>query len=170
MTARGASRVVVAAPERALETHRCRWRELAAVYRVHRACFPYPYPFWRFVGYQLSPVSCIRVATVPGGIIGYVVATVTEHVTGRRGEIISLAVLEPWRRRRVATRLLREAAAFLRRVCSADVYLQVAVDNAAAQELYDSLGFRKVERLIGYYLGGEDAWLMCRSVERARRP
>jgi hypothetical protein len=43
-------------------------------------------------------------------------------------------------------------------------YLEVRVSNEAAIGLYDVLGFRKVKRNYGYYMDGEDAWVMAVSL------
>ena len=41
-----------------------------------------------------------------------------------------------------------------------DLTLEVAVENAPAVTLYESLGFRKERRVHDYYGRGEDAWRM----------
>ena len=140
------------------------WQVLG-VYRVHRACFPLYYPFWRFVAYQLTPLAAIRVALVDDEVVAYVVVVQTEHGAPpqRAGEIVSLGVSPDWRRRGLGARLLRQA---LRQVADwglAETLLQVAVDNSAAQTLYAQAGFERRERLPRYYLNGDDAWLMSRT-------
>jgi ribosomal protein S18 acetylase RimI-like enzyme len=42
--------------------------------------------------------------------------------------------------------------------------LEVGVDNISAQCLYRKLGYEKVDTLIGYYRGREDAYRMMRVV------
>lgn len=43
-----------------------------------------------------------------------------------------------------------------------EYYLEVRASNEAAVRLYEKLGFRSVRVLRGYYLDGEDAFLMAR--------
>jgi ribosomal-protein-alanine N-acetyltransferase len=40
-------------------------------------------------------------------------------------------------------------------------YLEVRVSNEPAIELYSRLSFQKVKRNYGYYMDGEDAWVMA---------
>jgi [ribosomal protein S18]-alanine N-acetyltransferase len=44
-------------------------------------------------------------------------------------------------------------------------YLEVRISNEAAIGLYDVLGFKKVKRNYGYYMDGEDAWVMAAALE-----
>lgn len=142
----------------------CRWGELTDVYRIHKACFPYPYPFSRFVGYQLLQQSRILV-TSPGPAVGYVIATLSPREFPPRpvGEIISLAVLSEHRRHGHGERLLRQAMQWLWSRPIDRILLQVSVDNHGAQALYERLGFQRLERLPAYYITGDDAYLMGRN-------
>ncbi|MBI2302994.1 MAG: GNAT family N-acetyltransferase [Armatimonadetes bacterium] len=141
-----------------------RWSELAEVYRLHRTVFPHPYGFWRFIGYQVSPRSTILVVPGDRGLRAYGVATISDlwHPPGVVGEIISLAVLEPYRRQGLARLLMADLVGFLETRGMGEIYLQVAVSNTPAQELYNDLGFTVKDRLPRYYVDGEDAWLMVR--------
>jgi len=44
---------------------------------------------------------------------------------------------------------------------ASECYLEVRVSNDAAVELYNKLEFLKVKRNYGYYMDGEDAWMMA---------
>lgn len=142
------------------------WRDLPAVYRVHRACFPSPYSFWRFVGYQMSQQGEIQVAVEGHRVVGYLVLNRGTHGKPPRvtGEIVSLAVLEPYRRRGLARMLLGEAHRKLESDGLGECLLQVAVSNLGAQKLYDQMGYQVTERIRRYYSNGEDAFLMSRTV------
>jgi len=41
----------------------------------------------------------------------------------------------------------------------------VRISNEAAIGLYDGLGFKKVKRNYGYYMDGEDAWVMAAALD-----
>lgn len=148
------------------------WGHLWSLYRVHVTCFPHAYPFWRFVGYRLSTHFCIRVAMVDEQVAGYVVGSVSDHLRPPTvvGEIVSLAVLPEHRRHGLGRRLLEAATLFLRHRGVPEVYLQVAVDNDPAQNLYRSAGFVTTETLHHYYIDGGDAYLMRRPVASDTSP
>jgi len=75
--------------------------------------------------------------------------------------VVSVAVMEGYRRRGLGRALVVEAMRRGRDVYGAgEGYLEVRVSNEAAIGLYDVLRFRKVKRNYGYYMDGEDAWVM----------
>ena len=66
-------------------------------------------------------------------------------------EILTLAVVPCARRQGIAKSLMRAAAGYSRRCGAERLLLEVAVDNAAARGLYDTLGFAQLGRRPGYY-------------------
>ena len=74
-------------------------------------------------------------------------------------EILTIAVLPPWRRQGLGQRLLQAALSVISHN-SHSVFLEVADNNPAAQELYRKHGFVQVGRRSGYYAGGTDALVM----------
>lgn len=72
---------------------------------------------------------------------GRIVGTVMAGHDGVRGWLHRLAVAEGFRRRGVATRLVREAERGLRRLGCPKVNLQVRATNAAVVAFYESLGY-----------------------------
>ncbi|MEM2518912.1 MAG: GNAT family N-acetyltransferase, partial [Nitrososphaerota archaeon] len=78
---------------------------------------------------------------------------------------ISIAVLPEYRRAGIATALMEKAMEALKNVygCS-EIFLEVRVSNTPAINLYEKLGFIKIERIKNYYLDGEDAYLMAREL------
>jgi ribosomal-protein-alanine N-acetyltransferase len=44
---------------------------------------------------------------------------------------------------------------------ASECYLEVRLGNEPAVKLYESLAFSKTKRNYGYYLDGEDAWVMA---------
>ena len=48
---------------------------------------------------------------------------------------------------------------------ASECYLEVRISNDAAINLYSKLGFKKVKRNYGYYMDGEDAWVMAAPTE-----
>jgi ribosomal-protein-alanine N-acetyltransferase len=141
-----------------------RWRDLPTVRRLHRACFPHPYSIWRLAGFLASGQSWVWLAERHGAAIGYVILSASSYPQPSRlvGEIISLGVLPAGRRAGVGRQLLQTALAQTEHDGLGEVYLQVAVDNQAAQALYTAAGFGRLRTLRAYYVDGQDAWLMRR--------
>jgi ribosomal-protein-alanine N-acetyltransferase len=80
----------------------------------------------------------------------------------RLAHIVSIAVMQPFRRRGIAESLIRKAMRRgLKNYDVSEMYLEVRISNQAAISLYDKLSFKKVKRNYGYYMDGEDAWVMA---------
>ncbi|HEV7227655.1 GNAT family N-acetyltransferase [Brevundimonas sp.] len=73
------------------------------------------------------------------------------QVAGDEAEVLTLAVRPAARRRGVARRLMRAAAAGAAAQGAARIFLEVAEDNAAARGLYAGLGFERAGRRPCYY-------------------
>lgn len=78
---------------------------------------------------------------------GFGVAT---GVSGH-GEIISLGVLDRFRRKGIATHILTSIASECRSRGAMPIVLEVAEDNKAAQTFYKNMGFNPVGRRRRYY-------------------
>ncbi len=48
---------------------------------------------------------------------------------------------------------------------ASECYLEVRISNDPAVKLYEKLGFSKVKKNFGYYMDGEDAWVMAASID-----
>ena len=79
-------------------------------------------------------------------------------------EILTLAVRPGCRRQGLGTKLVRTAAAHAHSLGSSRIFLEVAVNNLPAAELYERLGFHEVGRRKAYYAVGlgkyEDALIL----------
>jgi ribosomal-protein-alanine N-acetyltransferase len=71
-------------------------------------------------------------------------------------EVLTLAVAPQVRRHGVAKALMTAALGAARHMGVTEVFLEVAVDNAAAAALYDSLGFNRTGLRRGYYDRGKE--------------
>jgi ribosomal-protein-alanine N-acetyltransferase len=81
-------------------------------------------------------------------------------------EILTIAVLPPWRRRGVGMRLLEAAMDSATKAGAETMFLEAAADNGAALALYQSKGFMRVGVRKGYY-GGIDGVTMRCSLEHS---
>lgn len=84
----------------------------------------------------------------------------------RMSHVVSIAVREPYRRKGMASGVVKEVLKQSREEYGAsECYLEVRIGNEPAINLYNKLGFDKVKRNYGYYMDGEDAWVMAISLE-----
>ena len=143
----GEPATVAAAPIEAL-----RQGDVSAVAALHACCFDEP---WR-------PELIGRIARAPGGFgllwrqRGEAQGFVLCRTNGARGEVLSLGVAPPVRKRGIARALMGAAIETAGRQGLRDLYLEVAEDNAAALRLYRALGFAQVGRRPGYYARPEE--------------
>lgn len=80
-------------------------------------------------------------------------------------EILTIAVLPPWRRRGMGARLLDAAMDAARAGGAASMFLEAAADNTAALALYASRKFVQVGLRRGYYGNVDGITMSCRLVE-----
>jgi [ribosomal protein S18]-alanine N-acetyltransferase len=86
-------------------------------------------------------------------------------VIGDSAEILTVGVVPEARRRGIARRLVDGLLAEARSRGAIEAFLEVRVDNEAAQSLYASEGFAQVGLRPGYYDGGRvDAVVMRREL------
>ena len=108
-----------------------------------------------------QPNSKTWVAVEDGRIIGFLVA---ERQPRRVAHIITIDVLEAWRRRGVGKALMGAAEDWAGRQGLHKLYLETAEDNVTAQRFYESRGYRKVDVVEHYYSNGSAAWVMAKRI------
>jgi ribosomal protein S18 acetylase RimI-like enzyme len=90
-------------------------------------------------------------------IVGFLVA----HALPRGiGHVVTIDVLQEARRSGLGTRLMQECEARLRAAGCTAVYLEMAVDNAAALRFYKRQCYTVLKTIPRYYLESIDALLM----------
>jgi ribosomal-protein-alanine acetyltransferase len=92
-----------------------------------------------------------------GIVVGYICVLTRKNTNGR---IYSLVVDPEYRGRGVAGLLLETGLEYLRQKRITSVFLEVAVDNAAAIALYEKKGFVRRKVFRRYYHAGGDAFSM----------
>jgi len=95
------------------------------------------------------------------GIYGFLAASAASplgvilcRVAAAEMEVLTIGVASTARRKGVARALLAAALPPARELGAAEVFLEVAVDNAPAIALYEGLGFRKAGLRKAYYNRG----------------
>jgi ribosomal-protein-alanine N-acetyltransferase len=120
---------------------------------IESSSFSHPFPR-RYIA-ELSTLypETFLVAEEDSEVLGYVVAQMDHH----QAHVLSIAVREDHRRRRVGSRLMHVLLKTLKMNGIESVLLEVRDSNSAAKAFYEKLGFQLVARLRGYYENGEDA-------------
>jgi ribosomal-protein-alanine N-acetyltransferase len=95
-----------------------------------------------------ASTSLIAVAGAPKAIVGFVIG----QLAADEAEIQSIGVTPEWQRVGLGRMLVEGLARASRRGEAKRLLLEVAEDNAAAIDLYRSLGFAEVGRRKRYYI------------------
>jgi len=150
-----------------------RFDDLSRVMSINEECLPENYStfFYRDL-YQRFPRTFI-VAEVDGDIQGYIMCRIERGLskfktfrTARHAHVVSIAVREPYRRRGIASEILLKAMENgVETYNVTECFLEVRVSNQPAIALYEKLGFTIVNRKLGYYMDGEDARVMAKSLK-----
>jgi ribosomal-protein-alanine N-acetyltransferase len=134
-------------------------RDLGAVLEVERSSFDRPYDEQLFRALAEEP-NVFLVAEVDRRIVGYLAAVIERDTL----HIVSVAVCPLWRRRGVATTLLRRAFEKGVSLGLDQAALEVDVENTDALKVYRALGFTSRATLTHYYHNGHDALLMVKDL------
>ena len=148
--------------------------DLERVMHINTACLPENYSSFFYKDLYTRFPDTFIVAEMDGEIQGYIMCRI-EKGWSKRGRlsparlchVVSIAVMESYRRRGIGKALVEQAMGRGRRIYdSNEGYLEVRVSNEPAVNLYAKLGFTKVKRNYGYYLNGEDAWVMAAPLDK----
>ena len=121
---------------------------------IHASAFP-PREAWGEDAFALQLV-------LPGvfGLLDSRGGLLLARVAMDEAEVLTLAVAPECRRQGVARGLLAAAMTAARERDARTMFLEVAVDNAAAQTLYRQAGFVEAGRRLRYYADGGDALIL----------
>ena len=148
--------------------------DLERVMHINTMCLPENYSSFFYKDLYTRFPDTFIVAEMDGELQGYIMCRI-EKGWSKRGRlsparlchVVSIAVMESYRRRGIGKALVEQAMDRGRKVYdSNEGYLEVRVSNEPAVNLYDKLGFTKVKRNYGYYLNGEDAWVMATPLDK----
>ncbi len=149
----------------------CSYNDIPAVMDVNEITLPENYPLFFYEQILEKYPKTFIIAFKkddPKQIIGYIMWRVErghssfglQHV--KKAHLVSLAVLQDYRRQGIANELLLESMELIREFKISEYVLEVRVSNSVAVKLYIDLhNFKKI-RIIGhYYRDGEDAFYMA---------
>jgi len=152
-------------------TMRLRRLELAdldAIERIERASYPTPWSRSMFAT-ELAKPSSLSLGAIDDtdSLVGYLV--LSRYVDA--WHVMNVAVAPEWRRRGVATALLRRLLHETRHDAQRGYTLEVRVSNVGAIALYERFGFKSKGVRRGYYTDNrEDALIMWRDADAAEAP
>ncbi|KAL0952578.1 hypothetical protein HGRIS_006834 [Hohenbuehelia grisea] len=132
--------------------------ELSEPYVVYTyRYFLHQWPHLAFLAYPSDP-------STPDPI-GVIVCKQSVHRNhANRGYIAMLSVSKAWRKRGIASALVRNSIEAMKQYGVEEVVLETEYDNYAALALYESLGFIREKRLYRFYLNGKDAFRLILSI------
>jgi ribosomal protein S18 acetylase RimI-like enzyme len=137
-------------------------QDLPSLFQIDKACYEPGIAYSRReLRWYLEQegVDCV-VAEFDGQLIGFILS----HCEGTRAHIITIDVLEAWRRKRAGTALLGEIERLLAANGVRQVELETATTNEAGIAFWQKHGYRTVGLLKGYYLDRLDAYSMRKTL------
>lgn len=134
--------------------------DLPQVLAIEAASYFTPWPQALFLDALNSPQQeCLVLAQADEVLAYIIVATIIDEA-----DLLNVAVAQPWRQQGLARYLIETQQQQLQARGVARFFLEVNVENHAAQHLYKQLGFQLMGRRKGYYpsaTGPQDALVMC---------
>lgn len=130
--------------------------DMLQIANITQESFTSPWSIKSFLAEYENPQSIFKVAEIDNEIIGYILVKVILD----EAEILSLAIKTSFRRKGIASALLKDVILKLKdivKIC----YLEVRISNTEAINLYKKLGFKEYGIRKDYYIAPqEDALLM----------
>jgi ribosomal-protein-alanine N-acetyltransferase len=130
--------------------------DLEAICQIEDASFSEPYPRALMVRLLRDHPTGFFVAEIGSGqVVGYCVCS----KVGKLAHLLSIGVLQEYRRRKIATSLIQ---ALLDQLSSSirELWLEVNTANDEAVKFYERLGFNRVMIIENYYSNGSHALRM----------
>lgn len=148
--------------------YRCGQENLPSVIDINLNSLPEHYTEYFFESILKELPEAFIVAEFDAKIVGYAMCKIEFGFSNfrklgfvKKGHVVSVAILEEHRGKKVGTILMEEAINGLISRKTEEVYLEVRVSNSAAIKMYEKLNFKLKSRLKSYYRDGEDAYLMA---------
>jgi ribosomal-protein-alanine N-acetyltransferase len=139
------------------------WQDLARLHQLDQVCFPPEIAYSRAELHYfltLPNSSCWIVEEAEGRLAGFLIIERVRRNGRSSGHVVTLDVDPADRRRGWGRLLLKTAEEQMRQEGASLMSLEVAENNAAAQQFYRSLGFTVSGRIAKYYGGKIDADVM----------
>jgi ribosomal-protein-alanine N-acetyltransferase len=119
--------------------------------KIHEECFPRYWDSSAFTNFFAIENTRAVLAEKRVGPQVTPVAMMVYRVVHESSDIITLAVCHPWRRQGIANDMMARAIAHAKALGAKSMFLDVEDGNQPALGLYESLGFRQINRRKDYY-------------------
>jgi [ribosomal protein S18]-alanine N-acetyltransferase len=140
--------------------------DFETLYRIDQICFPKGISYGRFEMkvYLRARGSYCLLAETGGNVAGFILAELAPD----EGHIITLDILEDYRRQGIGSRLLGAAENEMISRGGKRMVLETATTNTAAIPLWEKHGYREIGILKNYYGPGQDAFRMGKELVAVR--
>lgn len=155
---------------------RCTFKDLENVKEVNEKELPEDYPFFFYKSILDNFPESFLVAYKkhdPDYILGYIMWRI-ERIPSKnslrlinKGHLVSIAVIESYRRTGVASALLSKSMPEILKQNITEYVLEVRVSNHGAVSLYQSFDFKIEGVKKKYYKDGENAYYMVHKIYKA---
>lgn len=153
------------------DLRQCVYDDISAVMDVNETTLPENYPLFFYEQILEKYPEAFTLAYLknrPEKIIGYIMWRVERGPSSfgldyiKKGHLVSLAVLDSYRRHGVARALMNRSMKIVENYGVAEYVLEVRCSNTGAIRLYhDGFEFEKMKIIHQYYRDGEDAFYMA---------
>jgi ribosomal-protein-alanine N-acetyltransferase len=147
---------------------RCDLSDLIPVMEINLKTLPEHYSDYFYESLLAELPEAFLVAEHKGKLVGYIMCKTEYGFSNfkklgfvKKGHVVSVAVLEEYRRHGLGSAIVEEAIKGVKEKRCDELYLEVRCSNNDAVRLYEKLGFSIKQRLKAYYRDGEDAFLMA---------
>ena len=141
--------------------------DLIPVMEVNLKTLPEHYSDYFYESLLAELPEAFLVGEIGGKSVGYIMCKTEFGFSNfkklgfvKKGHVVSVAVLNEYRRRGIGKTLVEEAIKGVKSKKCDELYLEVRCSNTEAVKLYENMGFFIKQRLKTYYRDGEDAYLM----------
>lgn len=145
--------------------------DLESVININRVCLPENYAPYFFIDTFNTFPDAFIVAESQGQVVGYIMCRLEHGFSdlrklrfAKKGHIISVAVMPPFRNLGVGHSLVEGAMSALAAQQADECYLEVRINNTPAINLYKKMGFQITRSIPRYYYDGFDAYVMTKTL------
>jgi len=126
-------------------------QDASTLAKIHEECFPNYWDsnaFTNFFG--IDHTRAVLVEAGPAGAVQWA-GMMVYRVVHEQADIITIAVRPDWRRKGLARDLMQVAMTHAKKLGAVGMFLDVEEGNIPAWRLYETLGFRQINRRKDYY-------------------
>ena len=122
------------------------------LFAIENQCFDQEAFTKRQISYLLADYNTLSLVAKTGNeIAGFIITQIEIDESTLFGHIITVNVSPRYRRKGIATKMLRQIEEMLKEKGIFEIHLEVREDNSAAIKLYQKSGYQKTSKLQNYY-------------------